>query len=155
MDTAALKARLPAPIAGRVQSIKAADGIVTLVLDAGGLDAKTRGAYETAARDTLADVDGVATVRVAMVAERDAARAAPAEPLPTTKPLIIAIGSGKGGVGKSTLTANLAVALHGMGRKVGLVDADVYGPSQPTCSALSMPSPKAPAPLTAATDWCR
>ena len=50
---------------------------------------------------------------------------------------IIAIGSGKGGVGKSTLTANIAVALSKRNLKVGLLDADIYGPSQPKIMGVS------------------
>src|SRR5256714_6382685 len=52
------------------------------------------------------------------------------QPLPGVE-TIIAVGSGKGGVGKTTLSVNLAVALAKMGHKVGLLDADVYGPTVP------------------------
>ncbi len=58
------------------------------------------------------------------------------EKLPGVKS-VIAIASGKGGVGKSTLTANLAVALAAEGKRVGLLDADVYGPSQPRMLGIS------------------
>ncbi len=60
----------------------------------------------------------------------------PGQQQPTPQPLpgvnaIVAVGSGKGGVGKTTLAVNLALALNKMGYRVGLLDGDVYGPNVP------------------------
>lgn len=66
--------------------------------------------------------------------------------LPGVKHLI-SVASGKGGVGKSTVAANLALALQASGRRVGLLDADIYGPSVPLMMGLGPMSPDTPFPV--------
>lgn len=68
------------------------------------------------------------------------ASGSPTSPLSSVKN-IIAVGSGKGGVGKSTVSANLAISLAKTGAKVGLLDADVYGPSIPTMFGVTLDTP--------------
>ena len=109
---------LPSEAVGRVKSITLRGATATLVVDASGLSRPEAEALESAIRARVEALEGIDAARVALMADK------------VTR-LIVAVGSGKGGVGKSTLTANLAVALARMGRKVGVVDADVYGPSQP------------------------
>lgn len=81
-------------------------------------------------RQRVADLDGVSAVEVEMTARVRAGREEGQELLPAVNQ-VIAIASGKGGVGKSTVSVNLAAALAEKGAKVGLMDADVYGPSIP------------------------
>jgi ATP-binding protein involved in chromosome partitioning len=83
------------------------------------------------AREAVLKVPGVREVEIRMTSAVRRSTAAPSKQgIPGVKN-IIAVGSGKGGVGKTTVTVNLAVALARSGAKVGLMDADVYGPNVP------------------------
>lgn len=97
---------------------------------------------EMAAEQAIKTVKGVGEVKIIVTAEKTA----PAKPANTQKiqvdaKTIIAVASGKGGVGKSTVAMNIAAGLVIAGQKVGLLDADIYGPSIPRMTGLSGEKP--------------
>lgn len=93
--------------------------------------------YTALVQQHLLAVDGISEVVVNWHTHIQAHASPPGVPrLPGVKNLI-AIASGKGGVGKSTTAINVALALHAEGARVGMLDADIYGPSQPLMMGLS------------------
>jgi len=120
--------------AGRIDGLTLDQGLATLSLTT---DRNERAAMEKLAEQARLVLEALPNVKRASVVLTSQRAAGPANPQnPRPKLLshigaVIAVASGKGGVGKSTTAVNLAVALAGMGIKTGLLDADIFGPSLP------------------------
>jgi ATP-binding protein involved in chromosome partitioning len=138
---------------GIVEGVKAVGGLVQVSLRIDPAQAKAMEGLRREAEAAIGRLPGVRNASVVLTAHRAAAAASPAPhahahgptpqgpahgrtPASRPAPLpgvgaVVAIASGKGGVGKSTVAVNLAVALARQGLRIGLLDADIYGPSLP------------------------
>jgi len=136
------------------------DGKVFFSINVDATEARAWESVRSQAEAAVRELPGITTVMVALTAERKASAATPPPARPGVQPVsahkpphspaspmarqaeipgvaaVIAVASGKGGVGKSTTALNLALALCDLGLRVGLLDADIYGPSVPRLTGI-------------------
>ncbi|GIL00270.1 MAG: iron-sulfur cluster carrier protein [Alphaproteobacteria bacterium] len=143
---------------GLVSEVVVRDGKVMFSIAVPAAEAERLEPMRQAAEKVVREIDGVTGVLAVLTAEKQGAGRPAASPVgaparPTAAAAhqqpaqrekigvpgvgaIVAVASGKGGVGKSTTAVNLALALHAMGLRVGILDADIYGPSLPRLMGL-------------------
>jgi ATP-binding protein involved in chromosome partitioning len=137
-----------------VRSIDSADGLVRVTVSLTTPGCPIRSHFETAVRKAVDELPGVDRVEVAFDVLSDQEKAGLQQKLGRPGGLpegalaqvanVVCIGSGKGGVGKSTITANIAAALASEGKRVGVLDADVWGYSIPRMFGVSGRPPVSP-----------
>jgi ATP-binding protein involved in chromosome partitioning len=128
---------------GEVREIRIDDGGVAVEVVLGYPAASVLDTVRQQIAEAVGAIAGTQAVSVRVSVQIAAAGEAKPNRVPGVKN-IVAVASGKGGVGKSTVAVNLALALAAEGARVGLLDADIYGPSQPTMLGLQGAKPVSP-----------
>lgn len=121
---------------GMIQDLAVQEGLVRLTLVLTTPACPVREKLESDVRAAVAAIPGVQKVELSTTAQVKATRPFDQQGLPGVRN-VVAVASGKGGVGKTTVSVNVAVALARAGARVGLMDADVYGPNVPLMMGLS------------------
>ena len=143
--------------AGMIKGLQTKDGHVAFAIEVDPDKGAGREPLRKEAEEVVHDLGGVISATVVLTADRSAQGPGQGQPSPSGKPpldhggapggptpallpgvaSIVAVASGKGGVGKSTTAVNLALGLAASGHKTGLLDADIYGPSMPRMMGIT------------------